>query len=52
VCQAKSNPTLKDVDFTVSGEKICIGSEAKERLLKILEKDVQVFMTFRICCVS
>lgn len=40
--QAKSNPTLKDLDFTESGEKIAVGTEAKDRIMKVLEKDVQV----------
>lgn len=43
--QAKSNPTLKDLDFTESGEKISIGAEEKDRVLKTLERDVQVFFS-------
>ena len=40
--QARSNPTLKDLDFTESGEKISIGTEMKEGVMKTLERDVQV----------
>ena len=40
--QAKLSPTLKDIDFTSSGEKITIGSEAKAMTLKKLESDVLV----------
>ena len=49
------SPTLKDVDFTSSGEKITIGPEAKEAVLKKLESDVlvsknavYVFCTMRV----
>ena len=40
--QAKTSPTLKDNDFTESGEKIIIGEEAKESLMRTVECDVQV----------
>ena len=40
--QAKLFPTLKDKDFTDSGEKIVIGEAAKEEFLKVLGRDVQV----------
>ena len=40
--QAKINPTLKDLDFTESGEKITIGEDSKEVLMKALHSDVQV----------
>jgi hypothetical protein len=36
------SPTLKDIDFTSSGEKITIGPEAKEYFFKKLESDVKV----------
>ena len=40
--QAKTSPTLKDNDFTESGEKIIIGEEAKGSLMRTVECDVQV----------
>ena len=33
---------MKDIDFTSSGEKITIGPEAKEAVMKKLESDVLV----------
>lgn len=40
--QTKTNPTLKDLDFTETGERIMVGDEMKEKLMTVLEKDVQV----------
>lgn len=40
--KAKANPTFKDMDFTVSGERISVGPEEKERIMRSVEKDVQV----------
>ena len=40
--QTKLNPTLKDLDFTEIEEKILVGREAKEKLLKMLEADAMV----------
>lgn len=42
--QAKSNPTLKDLDFTEFGEKISVGTYTKEGVMKTLERDIQVRM--------
>ncbi len=36
------NPTLKDLDFAEIEEKIMVGRDAKENLLKIFEADVLV----------
>ena len=49
-CQAKINPTLKDNDFTESGEKIIIGEEAKTNLMRTLECDVQVCGVWDVEC--
>ena len=40
--QTKTNPTLKDLDFTETGERIMVGDETKEKVMKMLEVDVQV----------
>ena len=40
--QTKLNPTLKDLDFTEIEEKILVGRESKEKLLKMLEADAMV----------
>lgn len=46
--RAKSNPTLKDLDFTESGEKISIGAEEKDRVMKTLERDVQLLQKLNL----
>lgn len=43
VCsQAKELPTLKDNDFVNDGAVINIGPKEKDRILNILQKDVEV----------
>lgn len=46
--KAKINPTLKDLDFTVSGEKITIGEDSKEVLMKALHSDVQMMQKLNL----
>ena len=40
--QAKDLPTYKDNDFLNGGMRIQIGDEAKEKVLKTLQADVDV----------
>ena len=40
--QAKELPTFKDNDFVNDGAVIKIGAEEKEKLMQMLQKDVEV----------
>lgn len=51
--QTKTNPTLKDLDFTEMEENIMVGNSAKDQLMKALEADVQVsvFVSMGLCLI-
>jgi len=40
--QTKVNPTLKDLDFTETEERILVGDAMKAEVMATLEADVQV----------
>jgi len=46
--KAQNNPTLKDVDFLKDEIKIKIGSDKKEEMMAILERDVNFLSTLKI----
>ena len=44
--QAKELPTFKDNDFVNDGAVISVGPEEKEKIMQILQKDVEVMADF------
>ena len=48
--KAKDLPTYKDNDFLNEGAIIQIGKEQKEKLMGMLQSDVEVWFIFRLDC--
>ncbi|XP_064402336.1 phosphatidylinositol 5-phosphate 4-kinase type-2 beta-like [Halichondria panicea] len=46
--KTKTNPTLKDLDFTEMEENIMVGNSAKDQLMKALEADVQLLQKLNL----